>query len=212
MDAPLFDRSGHVPLALIARAAARRYVKDVPSRFATAIAALALATTGTIACTAVLGLDKPTLDPCAETACADAASDADAQAQEAGRDGAVDAGSDAPIVGVRCGGGSFGVSGCTGATPVCCQTSDDAGTRYACGASGACAGYAIACASNADCPGNDVCCHQATQMKCVGASACNSADLVCEPNGPSDQCPAGWKCTARLTNAGVASPYFGCAP
>ena len=160
-----------------------------------------------LACNSVLGLDAPTLDPCAETACADggasdAANDADARARDTG-----------PTVGLRCGGGMFAATGCTGATATCCQLTDDAGTTYECRASAAaCPGYPIACTSNADCPGNDVCCHSATQIKCVGSTACANDSLVCEPGGMADQCPAGWSCTAQVTNAGVASPYFGCAP
>lgn len=165
-----------------------------------------------IACSAVLGLDAPKLDPCADVACADGgavddASDAhDARPADAAHEGAP--------TGLHCGGGSFGVTGCTGATPTCCQLTDDAGTTtYQCRASaGACAGYPIACTSYNDCPGNDVCCHSSTQTKCVGSTGCANDSLVCEPDGAADQCPAGWKCAAPVTNAGVVSPYFSCAP
>jgi hypothetical protein len=161
---------------------------------------------------AVLGLDAPSLDSCANGACVDAA----------GNDGAVDARGDAiadassekPVgVGVRCGGGSFSESACAGQTPVCCQTNDDAGAAYACVANAdACAGYPISCATNNDCAGTSVCCHYSSHIKCVGQTTCANDSLVCEPDGAADQCPAGWSCKVAAVNDGVTSPYFTCGP
>ena len=171
---------------------------------------IALVAFSFVACKAVLGLDPPELDPCIDGGCFDGAIDGARDAADAGADVAPDHG---PIVGVRCGGGSFAVSGCNGSTPVCCESTDAGVTTFACVAStAACAGFPIACASYNDCAGNDVCCHSATQIKCVTTASCANADLVCEPDGAPDQCPASWKCAVPLTNAGVASPYFGCMP
>jgi hypothetical protein len=190
-----------VPVDFLSARARRRVA--IAAGFATIAAS--------IACSAVLGLDAPKLDPCADVACADGGA-ADG-AGDAGDAHDVDARPDGSPGGLRCGGGTFGVTGCSGASPTCCQVTDDAGTTYDCRANAAaCAGYPIACTSNADCPGNDVCCHSATQIKCVGSTSCANDSLVCEPDGAADQCPAGWTCTAAFTNAGVASPYFGCAP
>jgi hypothetical protein len=180
----------------------------VALRRAASLASAVIAAGLAMACSTVLGLDAPKLDPCAEVACNDAAIDgADAS------DARADAATDSSVVGLRCGGGSFGVTGCSAASPTCCQLTSGAGTTYECRASAtACTGYPIECASNEDCSGNGVCCHSATQIRCVGATACADDSLVCEPGGRTDQCPTGWKCTGTLTNAGIASPYFACAP
>jgi hypothetical protein len=165
------------------------------------------------ACDSVLGLDPPTLDPCAG-GCADGAVDAGLDAAaDARADVAVDAKADtAAPTGVRCGGGSFPTSYCDDPTAVCCQTTDDAGTTsYTCVAStSACDGYPIACASDNDCPGSDVCCHFSTSMKCEGESTCSNADLVCDTRS-ADECPTGWTCDVVFTNAGQMSPYLGCS-
>jgi hypothetical protein len=160
------------------------------------------------ACSAVLGLDAPTLDPCAGGSCADAAQDAPTDSP---REAGTDAGADAPPpAGIRCGGGAFGVKGCDGQTPSCCQLTDDAGTTsYACRPTGGCEGYEIKCASNADCAGNDVCCQYSTHIVCTG-NACPNGALVCEPDGATDQCPTGWSCKAVATLDGVTSAYFEC--
>ena len=162
------------------------------------------------ACKGVLGLDAPELDPCAD-GCSDAGLATDGSDAAAGsRDAAPDRG---PPSGVRCGGGDFALTGCNGATPVCCQVTDDAGTSvYECRASaGACEGYAIACASGSDCPGNDVCCHFSSSTKCEPVTSCADDALVCDPAGPKDQCPTGSTCKAPVVNAGQVSPYFSCA-
>jgi hypothetical protein len=172
------------------------------------------------ACTGVLGLDEPTLDPCADHVCADASTGIESGANDASAASDADAGSatDATpdhvpsLTGIRCGGGSFGLSGCEGQTPVCCQETDDAGTTtYTCVANTAsCAGYPISCSNYNDCAGTDVCCHFGSAIKCEPPS-CASGSLVCEPDGAADQCPSGWTCKSMVTNAGVVSPYFVCA-
>jgi hypothetical protein len=171
---------------------------------------------GLVACSAVLGLDPPSLDPCASGGCADAADDAPAAeaASDAGADvGARDARSDAPVViGIRCGGGNYPETMCVGQTPMCCQTTTQGTTSYDCRATAAACdgGYPIACSSNADCMGNDVCCHYSSSIKCEPSSACANASLVCEPDGAADQCPTGWRCAATEVNQGVPSPYYAC--
>jgi hypothetical protein len=172
------------------------------------------AVSASMACSAVLGLDAPKLDPCADAPCVDGgASDGAVDGTSASDGRAADAKSDGTPVGLRCGGGSFGVTGCTGASPTCCQLTTDAGTTYECRTDpGSCTGYAISCTSNADCSGSEVCCHYSSHIKCVGSTTCANDSLVCEPDAAADQCPSGWKCSASFTNAGVVSPYFGCAP
>lgn len=162
-----------------------------------------------LACNAVLGLDSPSLDPCASGGCADAT------ATDAATDAARDASTEAPPPGpgVRCGGGSFGRTACSGQTPVCCQGSDDAGvTTYTCVASADACAYPIACSSYNDCPGSSVCCHYSAHIKCVGQATCANDALVCEPDGAAYQCPAGWSCKVNDVNNGVSSPYFVCGP
>jgi hypothetical protein len=165
-------------------------------------------------CSGVLGLDAPNLDPCISSSCLDAVAPLiDATAPGAGGDADTqDARGDAAINGVRCGGGTYAVTGCTGSTPLCCQTTDDAGVpTYACTTTaGACDGYPIACASNADCSGNNVCCHYSTGTKCEPSCTSDTA-LVCDPDGPADQCPSGWKCDGPVTDDGVDAPYFVCS-
>lgn len=182
-------------------------------------------------CSAVLGMDAPTLDPCAQGGCVDAVGvDAEtgggadtAVAVDAPADGdaltdgpheaaCVDVGiPDSGPAGIRCGGGCYPMVYCTGSTPVCCESTDDAGTTtFACTATEtACGGYAIKCLNENDCGGSDVCCHFSTHTVCD--STCPNADLACIP-GSVDDCPAGKACDVTLVNAGVPSPYFGCAP
>jgi len=173
------------------------------------------------ACSTVLGLDPPTLAPCLDGGCADAA------ATDAADGGENDAATDAPRcidaalpdaapAGVRCGGGCFALSYCSGSTPDCCQRTDDAGvTAYACTTSeGACdagGGYPVVCASDDDCPGSDICCHFSTGLKCTSTSNCPSKQLVCRPDVPLD-CPTGWKCDVPVVIDGVTSPYLECEP
>jgi hypothetical protein len=191
------------------------------------VAAFALTLT---ACTSVLGLDAPTLAPCLDGGCDaavhDAAVDSTADVLEASADSetstdsgalesscaASDAAPDAPA-GVLCGGGCFGATYCTGANPVCCQTTNDAGiTTYACTSSeSACTGYPIVCANDDDCPGSDICCHFTTKMTCDTTAACPNSDLVCRP-GMTIDCPTGKACNVPAVNAGVTSPYYVCQP
>jgi len=187
-------------------------------------------------CAAALGLDAPTLDPCAGGGCEDVTSDVapgeaastqDAPpdvpsgdaAGDAHAEGSTDAakeatGDGAPPDGVRCGGGIYGTpSYCApgSATPTCCQTTTDAGvTTYGCVASeAACTGYAITCATYNDCSGSEICCHFSTHMICDAVSSCPNQDVVCDPT-MSDSCPTGEKCTVYFSNAGVEAPYQGC--
>jgi hypothetical protein len=170
------------------------------------------------ACSSVLGLDAPTLDPCAAGQCGDGAADAKPEAApDAGPeaapaclwDGAVPA---ATGTGVRCGGGCAPVVFCTGASPVCCQTTDDAGvSAFACAASEtACSGYAIDCVNENDCAGSDVCCHDIAHTICAGS--CTSGEgIACLP-GSSDDCPTGKTCSVRVENDDAAAPYYTCQP
>jgi hypothetical protein len=102
---------------------------------------------------------------------------------------------------------------CGGGTPVCCQTTDDAGVAaFACTSSegGACSGYAIECVNENDCSGSDVCCHYMAHMICDTACT-SSADIACVP-GSTQDCPTGKKCDVGLTDEGVAAPYYACEP
>jgi hypothetical protein len=171
-----------------------------------------------VGCSSVLGLDPPTLDPCASAgACMDAAADVTAEARpEAGPeaapacvwDGAVP---DAAGTGVRCGGGCEPVVFC--ASPeVCCQTTSDAGvSTFACASSeGACPGYSIDCVNENDCSGSDVCCHDLAHTLCAG-SCTSGGDIACLP-GSADDCPTGKKCDVPVYNADAAAPYYTCEP
>jgi hypothetical protein len=173
----------------------------------------------TAACTSVLGLDAPTLDPCAQQLCVDATSEASVEASleatlpEAGEAGCVWDGGVGFIDGaVRCGGGCFAETACSGATPVCCQTQTGSGVAtYGCVASeGACTGYAIDCVNENDCSGSDVCCHYTSHTVC--AQSCTSgADIACLP-GSVDDCPTGKKCSIPVNDGDAAAPYYTCQP
>ncbi len=183
------------------------------------------------ACDAVLGMNVPTLSACASGGCADGAApplDAGGDAttpgdassspdgspsSEAGGDAATDAAfpDTGPIVGVRCGGGSSPAFGCN-ADPECCLDLDG-GASYSCVAdASACGGYPILCASYNDCAGTDVCCHFNSAIKCEPQASCANNSLVCDPAGPSDQCPSGWKCSVAFTTGSYTLPYYGCSP
>jgi hypothetical protein len=188
-----------------------------------------LAATG--GCSSVLGLDAPTLDPCAGQACADATAEGSI---EAGTEGAVEVGTDAAADGdagppgdagciwdgevpfddgaVRCGGGCFAPTSCSGATPVCCQTQDATGElTFTCAASeAACSGYSIDCVNENDCSGNGVCCHYSTHTICA-TSCTGNQDIACLP-GSADDCPAGKKCDVVAKNGDAAVPYYLCEP
>jgi hypothetical protein len=193
--------------------------------------AAALVAASAAACAGVLGLDAPTLDPCASgSACADAneipvpdaGSEAAPPLAEAGPldampDAAPDAVADVipdrgPSTGVRCGADASAIF-CAPPAPECCLTLDDAGaSSYGCvsGAS-ACAGYPIACASNDDCSGTDVCCFYHSGLKCEPVNTASCANvLVCDPSGPSDQCNAGQTCSAPVVVDAGTLPYSYC--
>ncbi len=156
------------------------------------------------ACDSVLGLDPPTLDPCA-SGCTDGAVDASLDGEaDAHADVAADAKADtAAPTGVRCGGGSFPTSYCEDPTAVCCQTTDDAGTTsYTCVAStSACDGYPIACATDNDCPGSDVCCHFSTSMKCEGSRRAPTR-ISCAIHAPPTNAPPGGRATSSSRTPG----------
>jgi hypothetical protein len=178
-------------------------------------------------CTSVLGLDAPTLDPCAGHTCNDATAEAGVLA-DASADGAVEAPSDGEGTdggasdsaacawdggvafdgsGVRCGGGCYATATCAGAAPVCCQTGADAGVlAFACVANeGACSGYPVDCVNENDCSGSEVCCHYSTHTIC--ANSCTSSGATACLPGSADDCPTGWTC--RPADAG-GSPYYTC--
>jgi hypothetical protein len=194
------------------------------------------------ACTTVLGLVEPTLDPCpngcpdANVTVPDANGDAttgdtteapDAVAEtspndvttplaDAPPDVIPDVAADrGPSTGIRCGTGPTEIF-CT-APEVCCLTLDDAGTAsYAClSNASSCPGYPIACATNGDCNGTYVCCFYMSGIKCEPYSTTNSGGscenvIVCDPNGPSDQCPGGQTCTIAYIENNFTLPYYGC--
>jgi hypothetical protein len=195
--------------------------------------AVGLGPVGAVACNGVLGLNAPTLAECAD-GCSDAATsgpdvtppgtDGAGAADGAVEAAAPDAGSNdgSPVcgdaiapdsaAGIFCGGGCFGSTYCTGATPVCCQTTTGGVTSYACAASeAACTGYPIACADDDDCGGNDICCHFSSKITCDSTASCPSTGLVCRPS-VADDCPSGKACDVPAVNAGVTSPYLLCAP
>lgn len=187
-------------------------------RSAFVLAVVSVLAAGGAACNAVLGLDAPRLDPCANTPCvdgtastlADGTAPSDAAEDASNVDAAPDTG---PINGIRCGGGSSPTLGCGTDAPVCCLLLDAGSATYGCDSdASACTGYPILCATNNDCAGSDVCCHYASAIKCEGETVCANNSLVCEPGGPADQCPSGWTCSVAFTNGSYTLPYYGCTP
>jgi len=190
-------------------------------RRAVILAAIVLLATAA-ACNAVLGLDAPHLDPCAN-GCVDGTApggdagsliiDGAALIDAAPADASFDAQPDqGPVSGIRCGGGSSPTIGCGPDAPVCCLVLDAGSASYTCQNDTAdCDGYPILCATNNDCSGSDVCCHYASSIKCVGESTCPNASLVCDPSGASDECPTGWTCSVAFTSGSYGLPYYGCA-
>ena len=193
------------------------------------IAGLALVLGG---CRAVLGIDEPTLDPCAE-GCVDGS--LESGLVDSG--GAVDTADGAPITdsavesappsdvvtlveaaseaaaptGVQCG-PSAQATYCTDALPVCCRKNADASVIYSCvsgvAACSANGDYDIQCSSASNCGTGQVCCHYGSAMKCESVKDCLSGgDTVCDPNGISP-CAAGSTCSRQLPSL----PYFACAP
>jgi hypothetical protein len=194
-------------------------------------------------CSGVLGMDAPTLDPCVQGGCFDApgvdvvggdvtvpvdappeapleapadAPVSDVQAEAPPEAAAcVDAAIPADAGGnLRCGGGCWPVTFCTG-TQVCCESTSATGTTtFACVANeSACNGYAIKCVNEDDCGGSDVCCRFLTHMVCDTAANCPNDQLGCIPGSPQD-CPAGKACDVSvvLDDGGVTTPYLTCHP
>jgi hypothetical protein len=133
----------------------------------------------------------------------------------AGGDGGpvcVEASAPDAATGIRCGGGCYPLTFCTG-TSVCCQTTSAGVTKYACVANeAACGGYTIKCANENDCGGNDVCCHFSTHTVCDSDTTCAGSIIACVPGSPSNDCNTGKKCDVQLVSAGVSTPYYGCEP
>lgn len=201
------------------------------SRARSSVLALATFAATGAACSAVLGLDAPTLDPCASGGCADGnAPTTDGNVappkNDAGVDGADDAASDSsdaqPVFddvvvtddgnGVRCGSAAAG----TYCVPpaICCLSNAGGAPAYTCVAAvSLCAGYPIECATYNDCAGTDVCCAYGSAMKCEPENTASCADLfVCDPTASPSQCQSGWTCTGTLvrSDAGVTIPYDVC--
>jgi hypothetical protein len=187
--------------------------------FGLAIGALAAA-----GCSGILGMDAPTLDPCAQGGCVDVETGeaaVSADVLDAPSEGRHDASScaDAELpesgTGVRCGGGCYPVVFCSGSTPVCCASTSGAGVpTFACTSSeAACSGYSIRCANENDCGGSEVCCHFNSHMVCDAPANCPNTDLACLPDSPQD-CPTGKACDQQLTygDGGPPSPYYLCHP
>jgi hypothetical protein len=199
-------------------------------------AAAPFALAGVPACSSVLGLDPPSLDPCqGAIGCSEGGTtlldvyappiDQGTDAGPTGSDATSDAVTDAapvpdvvddrgPVMGTRCGDVSMAL-GCTGSTPVCCEANDGDGgpPTFSCETASNCGDYPILCASNADCAGNDVCCKASGTggFKCVGENSCSNGALVCDPAGPTSQCPNGYHCSATPLQAdGTTLPYYLC--
>jgi hypothetical protein len=199
------------------------------------VSGVALFAASAAACSTVLGLDPPTLDPCAN-GCPDASiSVADASGSSSGGDSgsAIDAVSESaaadvigdvipdvipdrgPSNGLRCGSGASAIF-CAAPTDLCCLTFDDAGSpSYACVSdTTACTpGYPIACASDNDCAGSDVCCFYNSGIKCEpeNTPSCAAA-LVCDPGAPAsdEECNTGQTCDVAYLLNGFPLPYDGC--
>jgi hypothetical protein len=200
------------------------------------VAAAALAA---LACDALLGLDAPSLAPCAGgcldaaadegtgvdagippeagagiDAAADVTADSHASSSDAASDGALEAQSDAapPLGSIRCGGGAYPTSYCIGATPLCCQGGTGLAATFTCVASAAaCNGYAIECANYNDCAGTEICCRFMQHQVCDVPANCPPGEIVCQTN-MSDSCPTGYKCDVPFVgDAAASSAYLGCS-
>jgi hypothetical protein len=205
---------------------------SAPLRARVSLFAVAGLVAAAAACSAVFGLDAPTLDPCANGGCADGSPvTAVDGAAPPGSDGSTadasgvdaDQGFDAHIAdsgaitadgnGIRCGPADAG----TYCVPpgACCLTVDGAGNAlYQCAAGASlCPGYPIECAWNNDCTGTDVCCAYGSAMKCEPQTTAScQAIQVCDPANPGDTCPTNWTCTGPVTrnDGGVTLPYDVC--
>jgi hypothetical protein len=193
-------------------------------------------------CTSVLGLDAPTLDPCIQHACLDAAVDGGvtvdapgtdsvsplADSGEASSDSSSDGkGGDGPsseaAACVWDGGIAFDGGGvrCGGG---CFPTVTCAGpTPFCCQTLGT-GGFAYACvASESTCSGYSISC--VNENDCGGSDVCchYSTHTVCASSctsngdiacvpGSADDCPAGKSCSVRVTDGDAAAPYYTCQP
>lgn len=173
---------------------------------------------GAIACNAILGMDAPSLNPCA-TGCPDGstddgATDAAPDGPVVVRDAAPDAQSDAapPAGSIRCGGGAYPTSWCIGATPLCCQGGTTSAPTFTCVANAAaCTGYAIECANYNDCSGTEICCRFMLHQVCDVPANCPNSEIVCQTD-MSDSCPTGYTCNVPFVgDAAAKSAYLGCS-
>lgn len=114
---------------------------------------------------------------------------------------------------IRCGGGAYPESWCTGSSPVCCQGGTASSPTFTCVASmSACSGYTITCANYNDCAGTDICCRFVAHQICDAPGNCPNNELVCDST-TTDVCPPGWSCDSPfIGDAAASSPYLGCMP
>ncbi len=196
------------------------------------------AAAGVVACNAILGMDAPSLAPCA-AGCPDGSADEgapDAPEMDAGEaslsdvtvDVSADVSSDGPVVhdaateaqsdaappagSIRCGGGAYPTSYCIGATPLCCQGGTVSAPTFTCVANAAaCSGYAIECANYSDCSGTEICCRFMLHQVCDVVANCPNSEVVCQTN-MSDSCPTGYTCDVPFVgDASASSAYLGCS-
>jgi hypothetical protein len=140
----------------------------------------------------------PDVTPPQVDAVSDSALPVDATGSETGAEG-----------GIPCGAGPSPALRCTGAHPVCCETSNTGGVTYACVASGGCTGYAITCGARRDCGTGAWCCHYNSSIKCE--PTCPIASAVCDPSDPTS-CGTGHTCTVQLVLSGSTSSLLTCSP
>lgn len=194
------------------------------------IAAACALATSTFACTAVLGLDAPRLDPCSGDGCADASS-TDPQTHDSppantGGTGTRHDASVAPDVSapipdpvtpdssvpdtsnetphqIKCGDRNY----CNQLTETCCATFQNNGYTFDCiSQTTSCPGVPISCARQRDCDGPSVCCATETLQSCVTRNTCTGS-LLCDPQSNNNDCPNGMRCV-RFSDQSI--PYFFC--
>jgi hypothetical protein len=190
---------------------------------------LALFAASGAACSAILGLDEPTLAcpsgcpdanaplpdvviPLMDSTGSSSGGDSspppldggppEAQSPDAARDASP--GEDAPS-GVRCGPIAAAIY-CNSPTAFCCLTvsgADAASASYGC-VTGAneCAGYSIGCASDNDCSGTDICCFYASAIKCEPEST----------GDPGNSCASSVVCDPSLPAGDQCNPGQSCVP
>jgi hypothetical protein len=170
------------------------------------------------------GDDVPTPDAEASTDSGTADSSVDSAKEASPSDAAVDthvtpvdaapeAASCDPDAGlcIRCGGGAYPESWCSGSSPVCCQGGSASAPTFTCVASmAACSGYTIECANYNDCSGTEICCRFMAHQVCDVPANCPNDELVCDST-TTDVCPPGWSCDSPfIGDAAASSPYLGC--